>query len=154
MSLSSRDLPRPVTAGPREPDRVLEFGQFRLHAAERSLTRAGQPVALTPKAFDLLVYLAERPGRLIEKATLMAALWPDTVVEETNLAYTVSAVRKALGDGQEGEQFIQTGPTRGYRFVAPVRELSATPAASHARQVRGLIGPLAAVLVVGMLIGG
>jgi hypothetical protein len=51
----------------------------------------------------------------------MTALWPDAVVEEANLAYNVSAVRKALGDGQEGEQFIQTVPTRGYRFIAPVR---------------------------------
>jgi DNA-binding winged helix-turn-helix (wHTH) protein len=70
---------------------------------------------LTPKAFDLRVYLVERPGRLVEKQALMSALWPDAVVEEANLAYTVSALRKALGDGQDGEQIIQTGRRRTSR---------------------------------------
>ena len=117
MSLPTHDLPRDAPASPDQ----CEFGPFRLDRAERLLTRGGQPVALTPKAFDLLVYLVDRAGRLAEKRELMAALWPDTVVEEANLAYTVSAVRKALGDSQEGEQYIQTVPTRGYRFVTPVR---------------------------------
>lgn len=97
-----------------------EFGQFRVDTAERLLLRAGHPVPLTPKAFDLLVHLVERHGRLVTKQELMAALWPDTFVEEANLTYTVSALRKALGDGHDGEQFIQTVPRRGYRFVAPV----------------------------------
>lgn len=131
-----------------------EFGPFRLDPAERLLMREGHPVPLTPKAFDLLVYLVERAGRLVEKQALMAALWPDAVVEEANLAYNVSAVRKALGDGQEGEQFIQTVPTRGYRFVAPVREVSAAPAAAPPRKPRGLAAPVAAALAVGALIGG
>jgi eukaryotic-like serine/threonine-protein kinase len=99
---------------------VYDFGPFRLDAAERLLLRAGQPVSLTPKALDLLVYLVEQPGRLVTKQALMSALWPDSFVEETNLTYNISALRKALGDGQDGEQFIQTVPTRGYRFVAPV----------------------------------
>ena len=87
----------------------------------RRAVATGRPtVPLTPKAFDLLVYLVERHGRLVTKQELMSALWPDTFVEESNLPYTVSALRKALGDGQNGEQFIQTVPTRGYRFVAPV----------------------------------
>ena len=98
----------------------LEFGLFRLDSAERLLLRGGQPVSLTPKAFDLLVYLVERPGRLVTKQELMTALWPDTFVEEANLTYTVSALRKALGDGLDGEHYIQTVPTRGYRFVAAV----------------------------------
>jgi serine/threonine-protein kinase len=138
-----------------EGARAYEFGPFRLDPAERLLLRGGQPVALTPKAFDLLVHLVERPGRLVEKQALMAALWPDAVVEEANLAYNVSALRKALGDGQEGEQFIQTVPTRGYRFVAPVREVSAGPPAVSARKTRGLIVPVAAAaLIIGALIGG
>ncbi|HVR72359.1 MAG TPA: winged helix-turn-helix domain-containing protein [Vicinamibacteria bacterium] len=137
-----------------EGARGYEFGSFRLDPAERLLLREGHSVALTPKAFDLLVYLVERPGRLVERQALMAALWPDAVVEEANLAYNVSAVRKALGDGHEGEQFIQTVPTRGYRFVAPVIEVSAAPAASRARTPRGLAGSLAAVLAIGMVIGG
>jgi DNA-binding winged helix-turn-helix (wHTH) protein/Tol biopolymer transport system component len=99
---------------------VHQFGPFRLDSAERLLLRDGQPVSLTPKAFDLLVYLVEHAGRLVTKHALVSALWPNTVVEEANLTFTMSALRKALGDGHDGEQFIQTVPTRGYRFVAAV----------------------------------
>jgi serine/threonine-protein kinase len=98
--------------------------------------------------------VVERQGHLVEKQALMAALWPDAVVEEANLAYTVSALRKALGNGQEGEQFIQTIPTRGYRFVAPVREVSGPPDPVTARTRRGLVAPVAVALAVGTLIGG
>jgi DNA-binding winged helix-turn-helix (wHTH) protein len=99
---------------------IHEFGSFRLDSAERLLLRAGEPVSLTPKAFDLLVFLVDHAGRLVTKQELMNALWPNTSVEESNLTFTVSALRKALGDGHDGEQYIQTVPTRGYRFVAPV----------------------------------
>ena len=97
---------------------VHEFGLFRLDSAERLLLRAGQPVSLTPKAFDLLVYLVDHAGRLVTKQALMSELWPNSFVEESNLTFTVSALRKALGDGQDGEQFIQTVPTRGYCFIS------------------------------------
>ena len=96
---------------------VYEFGPFRLDPSERLLLRDGQPIALKPKAFDLLVFLVERPGRLVPKRELMEGLWPGTFVEEANLTYTVSILRRALGD-QQGDQFLQTVPTRGYRFVA------------------------------------
>ena len=76
---------------------VHEFGLFRLDSAERLLLRDGQPVSLTPKAFDLLVYLVDHAGRLVTKQALMSALWPDSFVEESNLTFTVSALRKALG---------------------------------------------------------
>lgn len=122
MSMPPRDRAVAASGPSAEARPPFLFGPFRLDARERLLLRGGQPVALTPKAFDLLVHLVERPGRLVEKQALMAALWPEAVVEEANLAYTVSALRKALGDGQDGEQFIQTVPTRGYRFVAPVVE--------------------------------
>jgi len=106
---------------------IYQFGPLRLDPAERLLLRDGQPVSLTPKAFDLLVYLVEHNGRLVEKATLMAALWPDTIVEEANLAFQVSALRKVLEDDGNGDSLIQTVPTRGYRFVGAVT-LSHTPA--------------------------
>jgi DNA-binding winged helix-turn-helix (wHTH) protein len=130
MSLPTRDLSGAGSGKDAEGTPVHEFGPFGLDPRERLLTRDGQPVALTPKAFDLLVYLVERPGRLVEKQALMAALWPDAVVEEANLAYTVSALRKALGDGHDGEQIIQTVPTRGYRFVAPVRVVFPQPSST------------------------
>ena len=122
MSLPGRDLSASGSDPSGDHGTVFEFGPFRLDPGERLLIRDGQPVALTPKAFDLLVYLVQRPGRLADKHALMSALWPDTVVEEANLAYNVSALRKALGDGHDGEQIIQTVPTKGYRLVAPVRE--------------------------------
>ena len=111
---------RATIDSPGDPLPIREFGAFRLDPAERLLLRDGHAVALTPKAFDLLLYLVDRPGRLIEKQTLMAALWPDAIVEEGNLASTVSALRKALGDEGDGPRVIATVPTRGYRFVMPV----------------------------------
>ena len=102
------------------PGVVYEFSGFRLNPAERLLEQNGRAVPLTPKAFDLLVYLIERRGRLVEKDAVMTALWPDTVVEESNVAFQVSALRKALGDRREGESVIQTVPTKGYRFVGTV----------------------------------
>jgi DNA-binding winged helix-turn-helix (wHTH) protein len=103
---------------------TYRFAAYRLDPAERLLFRNGQLVPLTPKAFDLLVYLVEHHGRLVEKSTLMAVLWPDTIVEEANLAFQVSVLRKALEDRGNGETLIQTVPTKGYRFVAPVTTIT------------------------------
>jgi DNA-binding winged helix-turn-helix (wHTH) protein/TolB-like protein len=77
-------------------------------------------VSLTPKAFDLLLALVERQGRLAEKDELLKLVWPDTFVEEANLSYNISLIRKALGDGENGQKYIETVPKRGYRFVAQV----------------------------------
>src|SRR5262249_53023878 len=100
---------------------IYEFGPFRLDAAERLLLREGKTVPLTPKAFDLLLALVEGHGHLLEKDELLKSVWPDTFVEEANLASNISLVRKALGDGENGHRYIETVPKRGYRFVAPVR---------------------------------
>jgi DNA-binding winged helix-turn-helix (wHTH) protein len=96
---------------------IYEFGAFRLDPAERLLLRDGTAVPLTPKCFDLLAYLVERHGRLVEKQALLSAVWPDAIVEEANLASNVSALRKVLDNGSGGESLIQTVPTKGYRFV-------------------------------------
>ena len=131
---------------------IYEFGAFRLDPAERLLVRHAQPVPLTPKAFDLLVCLVERHGRLIEKRALLSALWPTTVVEEANLAYTVSALRKVLDDGTDGPSAIETVPTKGYRFVLPVTTtVRPLAAASDGRQSsrRSLwVSALALVVIV------
>jgi Tol biopolymer transport system component/DNA-binding winged helix-turn-helix (wHTH) protein len=138
---------------------IYTFGPYQLDPSERLLSRDGTALALTPKAFDLLVYLVERHGRLVEKTTLLNALWPDTVVEEANVAYNIAALRKVLGDGRGDAQFIETVPTRGYRFVAPVVE---APSASnlpdfHGRRlgfvVARLTVPLVATVVVGSAAG-
>ncbi|MGH9769279.1 MAG: winged helix-turn-helix domain-containing tetratricopeptide repeat protein [Blastocatellia bacterium] len=82
-------------------------------------------MALTPKAFDTLLILIEKNGRLVEKEELMKQLWPDTFVEENSLSQNIYLVRKALGEESQGARYIETVPRRGYRFTAPVREVSA-----------------------------
>jgi DNA-binding winged helix-turn-helix (wHTH) protein len=101
-----------------------EFGPFSIDLGERVLRRDGRPVPLTPKAFDVLAALVEQPGRLISKDELLQKVWPDTFVEESNLAYNVFALRKALGDTADNGQFIETIPKRGYRFIATVTPVS------------------------------
>jgi len=105
----------------RRAKHFYEFGQFRLDEGERLLLRDGQPVPLAPKVFDTLLALVKDRGHLIEKEALMKELWPDTFVEDSNLTYNISQLRKALGDG-DGQRLIETVPRRGYRFLAPVRE--------------------------------
>ena len=97
-----------------------QFGDVTLVPDERLLLRRGQPVPLTPKAFDLLVVLVSNSGRLLTKEQLMQAVWGDTAVEESNLSYHVFAIRKALGDTAENGHLIETVPKSGYRFTATV----------------------------------
>src|SRR3954451_4000588 len=106
---------------PSSQDFVFEFGDFVLAPAERLLTWRGEPIALTPKAFDLLLTLVGRSGHLVSKDDLLRAVWPGTVVEEVNLTVNISALRKALSRGGNGNGAIQTVPTRGYRFLVPVK---------------------------------
>ena len=107
----------------KEFKHLYEFGCFRLDPAEHLLLRDGEVVALTPKAFDLLLVLVNHQGHLLGKDELMRELWPDSFVEEGNLADNISRLRKALGESAGGQRFIETVPKRGYRFVAPVREV-------------------------------
>src|SRR5216117_1084027 len=99
---------------------LYQFGRFQLEPEERRLLREGLTVSLTPKAFDTLVFLVERAGHLVEKEELMKALWPDSFVEEANLAQHVWTLRKTLGETQNGGQFIETVARKGFRFIAPV----------------------------------
>jgi len=89
----------------------------------RSLLRRGEHVTLTGKVFDTLTVLVRNHGRVIEKEELLAAIWPNMVVEEANLIQNVSMLRKALGDNAKDFHFIATVAGRGYSFVAPVAEL-------------------------------
>lgn len=107
----------------KQPQHLYEFGPFCLDTTERLLLRDGRALALTPKAFETLVVLVERRGHLVEKDELMEKLWPETVVEEANLTNNVWALRKTLGEGENGLRYIETVPKRGYRFIATVNEL-------------------------------
>ena len=101
-------------------DLIFEFGDFILVPKERLLLHGGEPVPLTPKAFDILVALVKRSGHLVTKDDLLQEVWPDTFVEEANLTVNISALRRALGRGRNGIGMIQTVPTHGYRFIGPV----------------------------------
>jgi len=100
-----------------------EFGPFRLDPVKRLLKRDGETVPLTPKALETLLVLIEHRDRVVDKDDLMKLLWPDTVVEEANLAVNVSLLRKALQENPSTHQYVVTVPGRGYRFVASVREV-------------------------------
>lgn len=115
--------------------RIYEFGPFRLIPEERQLLRDNQPVALTPKSFDLLVVLVENSGHLLEKGELMKRIWPESFVEEANLSVNVSALRRALGEGPNEHQYLETVPRRGYRFVAGVKERSDEGTRSSIREL-------------------
>jgi TolB-like protein/DNA-binding winged helix-turn-helix (wHTH) protein/Tfp pilus assembly protein PilF len=91
---------------------------------ERQLLRDGKPLELTPKAFDTLVALVENSGHLLTKEDLLKRVWPDTFVEEATLAKNVFTLRKTLGSQHGEDQYIETVPTRGYRFVGQVREVA------------------------------
>jgi DNA-binding winged helix-turn-helix (wHTH) protein/TolB-like protein/Flp pilus assembly protein TadD len=103
--------------------RLYEFGDYQLDTEERVLLRHRHPVALTPKAYELLLALVKKSGHILEKDDLLKEVWPDSFVEEANLAVNISSLRKTLGDKPEGGQYIETIQRRGYRFNAKVLEL-------------------------------
>src|SRR2546423_8106718 len=103
---------------------LYEFGPFRLDPEKPCLWRNGEPVPLTPKAVETLILLIQQNGKLVEREDLMRAIWPDTFVEDGNLNFNVSMLRKALGTDEAGGQYIQTVPRHGYRFSAEVREVT------------------------------
>jgi DNA-binding winged helix-turn-helix (wHTH) protein/TolB-like protein/Tfp pilus assembly protein PilF len=104
---------------------LYEFGPFHLDPTQHLLLRAEEQIQLPPKIFDLLLFLVQRSGQLVEKEEIIKHLWPDSFVEEGNLTNNVSILRKALGDTGTDPKYIQTVPKHGYRFVAHVKVLEA-----------------------------
>ena len=105
----------------KQSKQLYEFGPFRLDVAEHLFLKNEEPVALTPKAFEMLVVLVERSGHLVEKDELLKEVWRDQFVEESNLSQNIYLLRKALGEGANEHQYIETVPRRGYSFVADVK---------------------------------
>jgi DNA-binding winged helix-turn-helix (wHTH) protein len=100
--------------------REISFGPFRVLPAQRLLLYADKAVPLGSRALDILIALVERSGELLGKDELMARVWPNTFVEPANLTVHVAALRRALGDGRDGNRFIVNIPGRGYQFVGVV----------------------------------
>lgn len=100
-------------------NKIYEFGDYSLNAAERRLLRSGKPVQIPPKAFDMLLMLVENNGRLLTKDEILKTVWHDSFVEESNLALNIHTLRKIFSE----QNFIETVPKKGYRFSADVREV-------------------------------
>ena len=113
--------------------RFYEFGPYRIDPDRQQLLRGEKPVALTPKALEALLVLVRHNGTVVSKDELMKELWPDTFVEEANLAQHIAMIRKALGETAQSHGYVVTLPGRGYRFTEPVRLVSAeeTSSLSH-----------------------
>ncbi|MGA9774137.1 MAG: winged helix-turn-helix domain-containing protein [Blastocatellia bacterium] len=115
----------------RQKKHFYEFDSFLLDETERVLLSHGQTVSLTPKAFELLLVFVNNAGVALTKEELMERVWPDSFVEEANLAVNISMLRKSLGETPDGGQYIETLPRRGYRFHADVKEFRGEPPQSE-----------------------
>src|SRR5580658_534182 len=113
---------------------LYRFGEFVLNPGMRSLSRADSPVSVTSKAFDVLLFLAQNPNRLVTKQELLEAVWGDTFVEEGNLTQYISHLRKALGDNSEDAHLIVTIARKGYQFAG---DIVFSDEAAPARQAAG-----------------
>src|SRR4030088_1789011 len=117
----------PQFRGPASQD-VICFGPFRLSVTERVLEKGGVRIRLGSRALDILIALVERPTEVVSKKELIAKVWPDLVVDEGNLRYHVSALRKALAEGGSGMRYVTNVSGRGYCFVAPISHAAGPPA--------------------------
>src|ERR1700676_3425818 len=124
-------------------DTALAFGPFQLLAAQRLRLEDDKPVRLGSRAFDILTALVERAGEVVGKEELIARAWPATFVEEANLKIQVSALRRAIGDGQGDNRYVATVVGRGYNFVAPIRKDEPSQALSPPASPSPAIAPAA-----------
>src|SRR5215467_16045732 len=100
---------------------TYEVGEFQLDTGKRLLHRLdGTPVPLTPRVFETLLYMVEHHEAVLDKERIMEAVWPDSIVEENNLAQAISKLRQIFGETPGSHSYIVTVPGRGYRFVAGV----------------------------------
>ena len=105
------------------PANIYEFGAFQLDPVKRLLRRLdGTPVPLTPRVFETLLYMVEHHDSVMDKERIMEAVWPDSIVEENNLAQAIWKLRQVFGETPGSHSYIVTVPGRGYRFVAEVNK--------------------------------
>jgi DNA-binding winged helix-turn-helix (wHTH) protein/TolB-like protein/Flp pilus assembly protein TadD len=110
-----------------EENHFYRFKSFTLKPVERQLFDDDRRVSLTPKAFDILTFLIVNAGHLVTKEQLFETIWAESFVEEANLSRLVHTIRKTLHEDENGNKFIETVPTKGYRFVAEVEQVTITP---------------------------
>src|SRR5215472_9777073 len=110
---------------------IYEFGEFQIDTGRRLLRRLdGTPVPLTPRVFETLLYMVEHHDAVLDKERIMEAVWPDSIVEENNLAQAISKLRQIFGETPGSHSYIVTVPGRGYRFVAGVAKRTEGPAST------------------------
>jgi eukaryotic-like serine/threonine-protein kinase len=107
-----------------KPEGILKFGQFQMDVQTRTLRREKELVTLNRRAFDVLLYLTQNPGRVVSRDELLKNVWPDTFVDENSLAQSISALRRALEEKPGDNSYVVTLPGRGYQFVVPVETLA------------------------------
>jgi DNA-binding winged helix-turn-helix (wHTH) protein/tetratricopeptide (TPR) repeat protein len=126
-----------------------QFGPYQLDSVKRVLSRSGETIALGPKATDVLIVLVMNAGELVEKDELLKQVWPDTFVEESNLAQNIFMLRRVLGEERIGPKYIETLTRRGYRFVASVSVIGANESQAVGSESNGINAsrrPVVAVL--------
>src|SRR5580700_4925875 len=106
-----------------KPEGIFRFGEFQIDALARTLRLEKELVTLNRRAFDVLLYLAQNPGRVVSRDELLKNAWPDTFVDENSLAQSISALRRALEEKPGDNNYVVTLPGRGYQFVVPVQDL-------------------------------
>ena len=114
---------------------IFQFGEFRIDPLERTLRRNDSAVALQRRAFDVLLYLVQNPGRVVTKDELLKNVWPDAYVDENNLTQSISVLRKALDQRPGENNYITTLPGRGYQFVVPVQTVGQAEGANQRRRL-------------------
>jgi predicted ATPase/DNA-binding winged helix-turn-helix (wHTH) protein len=118
-----------------DDDQAYIFGPFRLLRVRRRLFRGDEPVVLGSRAIDILLLLVERSGELVSKAEIIAAVWPDTFVEEANLRVQIAGIRRALGDESAEPVYLQTVAGRGYRFIGSLSGAPPLPVSTRSAEV-------------------
>lgn len=146
-----------------ENKNLYKFDNFTFDLGEKTLSSNGEPVSITPKVFLLLKILVENHGKVVEKTEIMATVWEDSFVEDSNLTYTIRQLRKILDDDFNQPNFIETVPRRGYRFIGKIEQLTenikineseiATNAVLPVGRNKFLFATIIGVLLV-LLIGG
>lgn len=114
-----------------------KFDPFVLDVEERVLLRDGHPVAVTPKVFDTLLLLVQNQGCVVSKQKILDTLWPDVFVEESNITFNITMLRKVLGDTKREPLYIETVPRRGYRFKTEVKEVLAENLSAEMPEIEG-----------------
>lgn len=127
----------------RAPQDAISFGHFRLFPTPRLLLKGDKPTRTGSRALEILIYLVQHAGEVVDKDELISRAWPKTSVEEANLRVHIAALRKVLGDSEASARYITTVPGRGYCFVAPVERLdTSTPPSDEAELTHNLPAPL------------